>query len=82
MDSFYDVLKRIIVDQQPNFGDGNSVLSLLYEAYSDFNRLDDDQIKADFEELYRRMNGKLLKEIDEIIYAACALCRNHEKAGS
>ena len=26
------------------------------------------------------MNGKPLKEIDEIIYAVCALCRDHEKA--
>ena len=27
------------------------------------------------------MNGKPLKEIDEIIYAVCALCRDHEKTG-
>jgi hypothetical protein len=27
------------------------------------------------------MNGKPLKEIDEIIYAVCILCRDHEKAG-
>ena len=27
------------------------------------------------------MNGKSLKEIDEIIYTVCTLCRNHEKAG-
>ena len=27
------------------------------------------------------MNVKPLKEIDEITYAACTLCRNHEKAG-
>lgn len=33
------------------------------------------------EELYRLMNGKSLKEIDEIIYAVCTLCRDHEKAG-
>lgn len=81
MDNFYDVLKRIIADHQPNFGDGDSVLSLLYEAYSDFNRLDDDQIKADFEEIYRCMNGMTLKEMDRVIYAVCTLCRHHEKAG-
>ena len=27
------------------------------------------------------MNGKPLQEIDEIIYAVCTLCRDHEKAG-
>ena len=43
--------------------------------------MDNEAIKADFEELYRLMNGKPLKEIDEIIYAVCTLCRDHEKAG-
>ena len=45
------------------------------------NYPDNAAIKADFEELYRLMNGKPLKEIDEIIYAVCTLCRDHEKAG-
>lgn len=35
MDKFYDVLKQHIADHQPNFGNGNSVLTLLYEAYSE-----------------------------------------------
>ena len=43
--------------------------------------MDNAAIKADFEELYRIMNGKPLQEIDEIIYAVCTLCRDHEKAG-
>ena len=43
--------------------------------------MDNAAIKADFEELYRIMNGKTLQEIDEIIYAVCTLCRVHEKAG-
>ena len=43
--------------------------------------MDNAAIKADFEELYRLMNGKTLREIDEIIYAVCTLCRDHEKAG-
>ena len=38
-------------------------------------------IKTDFEKLYRLINGKPLKEIDEIICAICTLCSNHEKAG-
>lgn len=81
MDHFYDVLKKCIADHQPNFGDGASVLTLLYEAYCECNRLDDSKIKADFEELYRLMNGMPLKEMDKIIYPVCTLCRHHEKAG-
>ena len=64
-----------------NFGDGDSVLTLLYEAYSDNNRLDDDQIKADFNALYQAMNGMSLKEMDKIIYPVCTLCRGHERTG-
>lgn len=78
---FYDVLKRIATDHQPNFGDGDSVLTMLYEAYSEYNRLDDAQIKADFNELYQIMNRMELREMDRIIYPVCKLCRDHEKAG-
>lgn len=48
MKNFYDVLNKYIAENQPNYGDGNSVLTMLYEAYSECNHLDDVQIKADF----------------------------------
>lgn len=54
--------------QEPDFGDGESILTLLYEAYNEVNRMDNTQIKADFNELYRRMNGMELREMDRIIY--------------
>ena len=81
MELFYDVLKEYIADHQPSFGDGESVLTLLYEAYSECNRLDDAQIKADFNELYRLMNGMELRDMDRIIYPVCKLSRDHEKVG-
>ena len=58
-----------------------NILDLLYDAYNDTTGMDNTAIKDDFEELYRLMNGKPLQEIDEIIYAVCTLCRDHEKAG-
>ena len=81
MKNFYDVLKEYIADHQPNFDDGESVLTMLYEAYSECNRLDDTQIKADFNELYRLMNDMELREMDKIIYPVCKLCRDHERSG-
>ena len=81
MDNIFDVLKKHISDHQPNYGDGDSVLTLLYEAYSEYNRLDDVQVRVDFEELYRLMNGMSLRDMDKIIYPVCKLCRDHEKAG-
>ena len=81
MKNFYDVLKQYVSEKHPNFGDGESVLTMLYEAYSECNRLDDAQIKADFNELYRLMNGMELQEMDKIIYPVCKLCRDHERSG-
>ena len=81
MNQFYDALKRIVADHQPNFGDGDSVLTMLYEAYSECNRLDDAQIKDDFHELYQLMNGMELRDMDRIIYPVCRLCRDHERSG-
>ena len=81
MENIVDVLKKHISRNAPNLGDGDSVLSLLYEAYSENNRLDDAQTKSDFEELYRQMNGMDLREMDRIIYPVCSLCRDHERTG-
>ena len=81
MKKFYDVLNRYVSENQPNFGSGDSVLTMLYEAYSDCNQMEDEQIKAAFEELYRQMNGMELHEMDQILDPVCSLCRSHEKTG-
>ena len=54
---------------------------MLFDTYNESGGFDNAVIKSDFEEFYRLMNDKPLKEIDEIIYAVCTLCRDHEKAG-
>ena len=82
MDEFMNALQTQLATQQPNYPDNaESILEVLFDAYNESSGFDNAAIKADFEELYRLMNGKSLKEIDEIIYAVCTLCRDHEKAG-
>ena len=82
MDEFMNALQTNLATQQPNFPDNaESILEVLFDAYNESSGFDNAAIKSDFEELYRLMNDKPLKEIDEIIYAVCTLCRNHEKAG-
>ena len=81
MNPYIEKLKQHIADNPPNFGDADSVLGLLYECFNENNPYDNDQIKADFEELYRQMNGMSLREMDQIIYPVCRLCRDHERAG-
>ena len=51
MEGYFRALETYVASRKLNLGDGESVLSLLYEAYSDNNRMYDDQIKADFAEL-------------------------------
>ena len=81
MEKYIQALKEYALSHKQNYGDGESVLTLLYEAYSEVNRMDDDQIKADFCALYQAMNGMTLREMDQVIYPVCTLCRDHEKAG-
>ena len=82
MNEFMIALQTRLATQQPNYPDNaESILEVLFDAYNESSGFDNAAIKADFEELYRLMNGKPLKEIDEIIYSVCTLCRDHEKAG-
>ena len=61
------MFETYVASHKLNLGDGESVLSLLYEAYGDANRIDDDQVKVDFDELYRLLNRMPLREMDRII---------------
>ena len=78
MNEYLTALQTHLTTQQSA---NQNILDLLYDAYNDTTGMDNEEIKADFERLYQLMNGKPLQEIDEIIYAVCTLCRDHEKAG-
>ena len=78
MNEYLTALQTHLTTQQST---NQNILDLLYDAYNGTTGMDNEAIKADFEKLYQLMNGKPLQEIDEIIYAVCTLCRDHEKAG-
>ena len=81
MNSYFEKLKAYIQSKPPNYGDGESVLTMLYECHNENNPYDDEQIKEDFTELYRLMNSMELREMDRIIYPVCKLCRDHKRSG-
>ena len=58
-----------------------SLLEMLFNVYTEFNGFDNQIIREDFNDLYTAMNSKPLREIDQIIYPVCTLCRDHEKTG-
>ncbi len=61
MKEFLEKLRQQVAENPPNYGDADSVLGLLYECFNENNPYDSEQIKADFEELYRQMNGTPLR---------------------
>jgi len=81
MEGFNRILQAYVSTKDLNLGDGESVLTLLYEAYAECNKMDDGTIKEDFNELYRLMNGMPLRDMDKIIYPVCTLCRDHQRSG-
>lgn len=81
LQEFIRALKSYIASRPPDLGDEDSVLGLLYEAHSESNAMYDDEIKADFHALYEAMNGMPLREMDQIVYPVCTLCRSHQKSG-
>lgn len=81
MTEYLSALRRRLDTHPPGLGDADSVLNLLYEAYSEMDPMEDDQIRAGFHELYQLMNGVPLEKMDEIINPVCFLCRKHERLG-
>lgn len=79
--AYYEKLRSRIAEDPPDFGNSDSVLTLLYEVYNEINNMDDAQTTADFHALYAAMNGMTLQEMDRIIDPVCRLCRDHQRSG-
>lgn len=83
INDFINALKTCVEAQTPNYqdGDAESLLEMLFNVYTEFNGFDNKIIREDFNNLYAAMNDKTLREMDQIIYPVCTLCRDHEKTG-
>lgn len=83
INDFINALNTHVEAQIPNYqdGDADSLLEMLFNVYTEFNGFDNEIIREDFNALYAAMNGKPLREMDQIIYPVCTLCRDHEKTG-
>ena len=82
MNEYVEILKRHMAENPPNYGsDAHSILEMLYCYYHECNNADTDTVKTAFEDLYQRMHGMTLREMDRIVDAVCVLCTEHERAG-
>lgn len=64
MKTYVEKLKTYVGEKPPCFGDGESILTLLYEAYNEVNTTDDAKIKAE---------GRLRQE-GVTTHESCDLC--------
>ena len=80
---FITHLKAYVETTTPSSEDHSpeTLLEMLFNVYTEFNGCDNQVIRKDFNDLYTAMNGKTVREIDQIIYPVCTLCRDHEKTG-
>lgn len=78
---YLQILQAHIAASPPDLDDEDSILGILYEAHCEPHAMYDDEIKANFHTLYEAMNGMPLREMDQIVYPVCTLCRSHQKSG-
>lgn len=82
MNEYIEALKYYVSQNPPDYtSDANSILELLYCYYRERKTEDPEAIKEAFDDLYQKMHGMSLREMDRIVDAVCTLCREHEKAG-
>ena len=74
-------LYKQVMSKEINFGDDETILTIIYNCYLEHNKQDDEKIKADFKNLYEKLNGKSLTELDEVIDPVSLLCYDHERFG-
>ena len=82
MNEYIEALKYYVSQNPPDYTrDANSILELLYCYYRERNTVEPDAIKVAFEDLYQRMHGMPLRDMDRIIDTVCTLCREFERDG-
>lgn len=72
-----------VMENAPNFGDcdAQSLLELFYEAYSDWNQIDDDTTRERIRILNERLKALTIPEADSVLDIVYSVCRCHQRTG-
>ena len=60
LETYFENLRNYILEKYPDVSDAESVLDMIYECYAQLNRMDNETIRKDFDELYQAMHGQSL----------------------
>ena len=80
---FIDVLKTHIATAPPSSGAWNvqSVLDMLYIAFSDYNKVGSEEARYHFQELRLSLEQVPNMDLDNVINIVSDLCNNYERSG-
>ncbi len=82
MNEYIDALRKHVAEDPLNYGsDDQSVMEMLFTYCHECNNTATVAVTSTFEDLYQRMHGMFLREMDRIVDAVCTLFQEHEKAG-
>ena len=79
MEKFLETLKRHIAEHPPNFGDCETVLDQLYQAYTESHESDPAEIGDGFKELEEFLCELPLEDNNAVFNLCCRLCSAYER---
>ena len=80
IDDIVNCLTQQMESNPPNWGEGDDLLSMLFECYVEYNRLDTAEVNECFKQLDELLCALSPFEAEMVIDTACDLCRKHEKS--
>ena len=69
----------MVFSDELNLDGADTVRGMLYEYYNENHLYDNEEIKGDFKELYRKMNGMPLRQMDKVIYPSVSCAGTTER---
>ena len=79
MNPYISKLKSFLSENEPDYGNAESLLEMIYFHYTEFNSIDSESIREKFKKLRSLFPNLTLRDFDEIFDLVCDLCYEHEK---
>lgn len=79
MQKYIRALQEYCKQNPPNHSDAQSVMNLLYWTYTEYNPIDDKELKNGFAKLRSQFPHLSLQEFDPVFTIVSDLCADHER---
>ena len=79
MQKYINALQEYCKQNPPNHGDHQSVINLLYWTYTEYNPIDEQNLRNSFTKLRSQFPHLSLQEFDPVFAVVSDLCADHER---